>query len=112
MTSHKATPISTENETHASHQLVDDFKALIADAESLIKVSAEHGGEAMHSVRAKAQETLSAAKESLSEVQEQMAEKAKVVSQEADVFVHEKPWQAVGIAAGAGLLIGLLISRR
>jgi len=26
--------------------------------------------------------------------------------------VHEKPWQAVGIAAGAGLLIGLLIGRR
>ena len=48
MTSHKATSISTENETHASHQLVDDFKALIADAEALIKVSAEHGGEAMH----------------------------------------------------------------
>jgi ElaB/YqjD/DUF883 family membrane-anchored ribosome-binding protein len=26
--------------------------------------------------------------------------------------VHEKPWQSIGIAAGLGLLIGLLISRR
>ncbi|MBT8633842.1 DUF883 domain-containing protein [Polynucleobacter paneuropaeus] len=112
MTSHKTPSISTEHEPHASHQLVDDFKALIADAEALIKVSAEHGGEAMHSVRVKAQETLSTAKESLSEAQGLITEKAKEAAQEADVFVHEKPWQAVGIAAGAGLLIGLLISRR
>ncbi|QWD45066.1 DUF883 domain-containing protein [Polynucleobacter paludilacus] len=108
MTSHKSS-ISTE---HASHKLVDDFKALISDAEALIKASAEHGGEAMHSVRAKAEHTLSAAKESLSEAQGVITEKAKEAAQEADVFVHEKPWQAVGIAAGAGLLIGLLISRR
>ncbi|QWD82790.1 DUF883 domain-containing protein [Polynucleobacter sp. MWH-P3-07-1] len=108
MTNHQS-PLSAE---HASHKLVDDFKALISDAEALIKASAEHGGEAMHSVRAKAQQTLSTAKESLSEAQDVIAEKAKEAAQEADVFVHEKPWQAVGIAAGAGLLIGLLIGRR
>jgi len=26
--------------------------------------------------------------------------------------VHENPWQSVAIAAGAGLLLGVLISRR
>ncbi|RYF36345.1 MAG: DUF883 family protein, partial [Comamonadaceae bacterium] len=30
----------------------------------------------------------------------------------ADVYVHENPWRAIGLAAGAGLVIGLLISRR
>ena len=30
----------------------------------------------------------------------------------ADEFVHEHPWKAVGIGAGVGLIIGLLIGRR
>ena len=29
-----------------------------------------------------------------------------------DEFVHENPWKSVGIAAGVGLLLGLLVSRR
>ena len=38
--------------------------------------------------------------------------KAKEAGQATDAYVRENPWQAVGIAAGAGLLIGMLISRR
>jgi ElaB/YqjD/DUF883 family membrane-anchored ribosome-binding protein len=30
----------------------------------------------------------------------------------ADDFVHEKPWVSIGVAAGVGLIIGLLIGRR
>ena len=29
-----------------------------------------------------------------------------------EAYVRENPWQAVGIAAGVGLVLGLLISRR
>ena len=39
-------------------------------------------------------------------------EKAKVVAESADEFVHRNPWEAVGVAAGLGLLIGLFIRRR
>ena len=37
---------------------------------------------------------------------------AKDAGKAADVFVHENPWKAIGIAAGIGLVFGLLISRR
>jgi ElaB/YqjD/DUF883 family membrane-anchored ribosome-binding protein len=46
------------------------------------------------------------------DVQDELTEKAKAVAADADAYVHEKPWQSIGIAAGLGLLIGLLISRR
>ena len=36
----------------------------------------------------------------------------KEAARDADGYVREHPWQAVGIAAGVGLLLGILISRR
>jgi len=44
--------------------------------------------------------------------EKQGAECAREAAQQADQFVHEKPWQAVGIAAAVGLVAGLLIGRR
>jgi ElaB/YqjD/DUF883 family membrane-anchored ribosome-binding protein len=29
-----------------------------------------------------------------------------------DEYVRDRPWQAVGVAAAAGLLVGLLVGRR
>jgi ElaB/YqjD/DUF883 family membrane-anchored ribosome-binding protein len=46
------------------------------------------------------------------DVQDELTAKAKAVAADADAYVHDKPWQSIGIAAGLGLLIGLLISRR
>ena len=52
------------------------------------------------------------AKETLMEWEAQGMECAKDAARQADKFVHDKPWQAVGIAAAVGLVAGLLISRR
>lgn len=45
-----------------------------------------------------------------------MGGEVKAKAQEAvkvtDTYVHERPWQAVGIGAAAGLIIGLLAARR
>jgi ElaB/YqjD/DUF883 family membrane-anchored ribosome-binding protein len=93
-------------------QLLNDFKALVVDAEALLHATADHGGEAVAQIRAQAQDSLAQAKTNLMDVQDELTAKAKAVAADADAYVHEKPWQSVGIAAGLGLLIGLLISRR
>ena len=41
-----------------------------------------------------------------------IAEKAKAAGHAADDYVHDHPWQSVGVAAGVGLLLGMLLSRR
>jgi len=38
--------------------------------------------------------------------------RAKQAAYRADDYVHEKPWQGVGIGATAGLVLGLLLARR
>jgi len=94
-----------------TEQLIGDFKALMADAEALIKATASHEDGAIASIRSKAIDTLSNAKENLSQLEGTVSDKAKVIAESTDDFVHRNPWEAVGVAAGLGLLIGLLIRR-
>ncbi len=102
---HDDNPIGAES-------LIGEFKSLMADAEALIKATEDHPGAAVSSIRNKALETLAGAKESLSGIEGKMLDKAKVAAESADDFVHRNPWEAVGVAAGLGLLIGLFIGRR
>ena len=83
----------------------------MADAEDLIKATAIHDDGPLGAIRLKALETLNSAKESLSSVEGTVTEKAKGVAERTDEFVHRNPWEAVGVAAGIGLLLGLLIRR-
>ena len=52
------------------------------------------------------------AKEKMGDVQEVVADRAKAAARATDDFVHDNPWKAVGIAAGVGFLIGLLVNRK
>jgi ElaB/YqjD/DUF883 family membrane-anchored ribosome-binding protein len=113
MTTKKVTEkLDNEEAVINSDQLMGDFKALMADAEALIKATASHEEGPISSIRSKALETLTNAKETLSKAQGPFTEKAKVVAEGADEFVHRNPWEAVGVAAGLGLLVGLFIRRR
>jgi ElaB/YqjD/DUF883 family membrane-anchored ribosome-binding protein len=40
-----------------------------------------------------------------------MVESTKAAARATDEYVHDHPWRAVGIAAGVGLVVGMLISR-
>ena len=63
-------------------------------------------------MRAKVGESLAVAKVKMTEAEQAALVKAKAAAEATDNYVHENPWQAVGIAAGVGLVIGLLIGRR
>jgi ElaB/YqjD/DUF883 family membrane-anchored ribosome-binding protein len=96
----------------SSEHLIGDFKALMADAEALIKATAHHEEGPLSAIRSKALDTLANAKETLSSAEGTFVEKAKIAAESTDDFVHRNPWEAVGVAAGLGLLIGLFIGRR
>lgn len=96
----------------SKEQLIADFKVVVADAEALLKATANQGGEQLAEVRTKAEKSLKAAKASMAEVQEELLAKTKAAAKVADAYVQDNPWKAVGTAAGFGLVIGLLIGRR
>jgi ElaB/YqjD/DUF883 family membrane-anchored ribosome-binding protein len=93
-------------------QLVRDFNTLVTDAEALLKATAGQSGEAVAAVRSRVTESLAAARDKLGEAERAALAKARAAASATDHYVHEKPWQAVGVAVGLGLLVGLLIGRR
>ena len=93
-------------------QLVSDMKSVIADAEDMLQATADQAGEKMANLRARIQERLHGAKVRLGEAEAALVAKTRAAARATDNYVHESPWTAVGIAAGVGLLVGLIISRR
>jgi len=96
----------------SKEKLIADFKMVVADTEELLRATAGQAGEKINEIRAKAQDHLNTAKIKLAEAEEAFIVKAKEVGRAADDYVHENPWSSVGMAAGVGFLIGLLIGRR
>ena len=96
----------------SKEKLVADLKVVVADAEELLRATASQAGEKVSAARERIQASLASAKIKLSDAERAALEKAKEAAKATDEFVHEHPWQAIGIAAGAGLLLGILISRR
>jgi ElaB/YqjD/DUF883 family membrane-anchored ribosome-binding protein len=95
----------------SKEKLVQDLRVVVADAEDLLRATAGQAGEKVSAARERIQENLAAAKERLAVAQENMIAKTRQAASVTDEYVHENPWKAVGIAAGAGLVIGMLISR-
>src|SRR5437868_1492357 len=95
-----------------TEKLAADLKVVVADAEELLRATASQAGEKVAAARVRIQESLDQAKVKLGRVSDVGVDKAKAAARVTDDFVHDRPWTAVGIGAGVGLILGLLISRR
>ena len=90
-----------DNRREKTGNLMDDLRAVLADAEELLRATAGDAAPKVQEVRARAEETLKNARERLDSA-----------GRELDTKVRENPWVAVGVAAGIGLLLGVLIARK
>ncbi len=93
-------------------RLAQDMRAVLADAEELFKATAAETGERVKAARARLQQNLEAAKAQLLELEQNAVARARAAAVATDRYAHENPWKTAGIAAGAGLLIGVLIGRK
>ena len=93
-------------------KLVQDMRNVISDAEDLLRATATQAGEKIAVARERIQDSLHQAKVKLAEAEALVRERATQAARYTDEYVHENPWRAIGAAAGIGLLLGLLISRR
>jgi ElaB/YqjD/DUF883 family membrane-anchored ribosome-binding protein len=76
-----------------TEQLMAQLRAVAREAEELLQATADQTGERVEELRERAQASLAAARE-------------------IDAQVRKNPWAAVAIAAGIGLLLGLLLARK
>lgn len=92
-------------------QLMHDLNQVIRDAEEMLKNTEQQTGEGFKSAKARFEQTLKNAKAEVQRVEDLVITRTKDAARATDVYVKENPWQSAGIAAGVGLLVGLLIGR-
>ena len=98
-----------DGETTGKDKIVGDLRNLVADAEELLKATANQAGDKIGVARQKIEQSLIEGKKALADAEKNVLKKSKECAEIADDYVRENPWSAVSIAAGVGLVLGLLI---
>lgn len=91
-----------------TQKLISDIKSAATHAEELIQSTAGELTERSKAARARLNGALESAKRSCEELQAQAAAGLKATEE----AIREHPYQAVGIALGVGLILGMLLARR
>ena len=93
-------------------QLIDSVKSSLSDAENLLREAANATGDKASELRERAMTSLKRTREALYDAQDAVLEGGRKAARATDDYVHDNPWQAIGIAGVTGLLLGLLICRK
>ena len=86
-------------------QIAEDLRAIVTDAEALLRSTTNAGGAEMQE---RAQATLQDLRARLNALEDTVRSRARDV----DSYVRDNPWQAVAAVGGVALLLGLIIGRR
>ena len=93
-------------------QFINSVKESLDDAEKLLREAADTTGDTANELREKAMESLRRTRVALYDAQDAVLAKGRQAARATDDYVHDNPWQAVGVAGLTGLLVGMLICRR
>ena len=89
-----------------------EFQNLIADVEDLLKATTSLTGEELARAMMKLSKRVAAARESVEDLGGAIADQTRDTAKGANSYVHENPWQAIGIGTVLGLLLGVAITYR
>ena len=101
----QATQVTTD-------KLMQDLRAVVTDAEELLKATAGQTGERIEKVRNRAEQSVRDARARLQAAAHDFEQAGEAAVHEMNGRVRENPWTAVGVAAGVGLIAGILLSRK
>ena len=98
--------------SNSKQRFVSDMRVVVADAEEILRATAGIAGEKMVDLRERIGERLRDAKLRIADAEAALVDKTKAAARATDDYVNENPWETLGIAAGIGLLLGIIIGRR
>ncbi len=96
----------------ARDRLARSLQQMVDEAEHLFKNAQRTGSEQFNAARDKFESQIRSAKAELNHLEQSALDSAKRAARATDHAVHDHPYTAMGIAAGMGLLIGMLVARR
>jgi ElaB/YqjD/DUF883 family membrane-anchored ribosome-binding protein len=96
----------------ARARVMEDLQALTRDAEELLKVTAGDVSEKAKEARSRVAAALERARSTCADLQHRTAASARAAATKADTVIREHPYEAIGVAFGIGLLLGVVVTRR
>ena len=99
------------NAKKSREDLLRDFQTLAADTEKLRQSAAGLASEEMLEMREQLGVYLKRAREALHMTDSSLRDQGMAARERTEEYVHQHPWSSVGIAAGVGFLLGMLVRR-
>jgi ElaB/YqjD/DUF883 family membrane-anchored ribosome-binding protein len=94
---------------HTPSELFTEMQALVAEAQAMMADSvSEHAADGLEALR----ERFDAVQRSFAEAYGQARKRVIAGAKYTDQTIRANPYQALAVAAGVGLLIGVLVGRR
>ncbi len=91
---------------------MNDFKSAVSGAEGLVHDASQAAAREYTLARRNVEGALDDAMHRLDEARRAVTKGARGAADATDGYVRDNPWTALGVAAAAGLLVGLLFHRR
>lgn len=104
--------VSKRNAQNKTDDFMDEVKSSLDDAERLMREAAEATGDKATEMREAAMRSLRQTREIMQDTQDAVVEGGRQAVKATDHYVHDNPWQAIGVAGIVGLLFGMLVSRK
>ena len=95
-----------------NEKLIADLKVVVADAEEILREIAGIAGDNINELRERIGKRLCSARQCLADAEAGWCERSTAAACCACDCVRENPWQAVGVGAAIGLLLGIIAARR
>lgn len=93
-------------------ELMKEIRSVLSDVEDLYNSGVDAGTEEAKALKVKLQDKLNAAKAKFTDFEHEATRKVKHTAKQADELIQDKPYYAMGFAALAGLVVGVLLNRR
>lgn len=98
-----------DSTTQTPSELLEELRALVGDAEKMMGDSlTDHSEDAVSALRSR----FHAAQERLGDLYSGARTKVIAGAKRTDEAIRANPYQSIAIAAGIGLLVGILVGRR
>ena len=85
---------------------------LMSECENLLAELGDEGASRYRNAVTGMQRQMRRTRDDLDDLQYSAVRRARKSIRRADAYVHDNPWQAIGVAAAVGFVAGLLMNRR
>jgi ElaB/YqjD/DUF883 family membrane-anchored ribosome-binding protein len=103
---------ATDRSEAALRQRASELHKFIDDVEELIGKVSDRGEGDVSNLRRKLESSIGRARSAAKAGMEAATDGTRRAARATNDYVHHNPWTSIGIAAGTGLLAGLLLARR